>query len=135
MNAVTLGKSDGSEGLFSDHFSNGTRKLYILLSILFTLFLCHSFSPDSMILGTMNVIPKDKKKSFGSSKVIPIFKKDSKKLIKHYRPISVQPVILKIYEMAIHEQLSDYFTSNSLVCTQQYGFINKMHARRTRSFF
>ena len=34
MNAVThlkLGKSDGSERLFSDHFINGTRKLCNLL--------------------------------------------------------------------------------------------------------
>ena len=56
-------------------------------------------------------------------KVIPIFKKDSKKLIKNYRPISVLPVISKIFEMAIHEQLSNYFTTNSLLCTQQYGFM------------
>ena len=48
MNAVTnlkLGKSDELEGLFSDHFINGTRKLYIFLYIFFTLFLCYSFSP------------------------------------------------------------------------------------------
>ena len=57
------------------------------------------------------------------AKVIPIFKKDSKKLIKNYRPISVLPVISKIFEMAIHEQLSDYFTTNSLFCKQQYGFM------------
>ena len=64
MNAVThlkLGKSDGSEGLFSDHFINGTRKLHVFLSILFTVCLCHGFSPDSMILGTMIPIPKDKR--------------------------------------------------------------------------
>ena len=57
------------------------------------------------------------------AKVIPIFKKDSKKLIKNYPPISVLPVISKIFEMAIHEQLSDYFTTNSLFCKQQYGFM------------
>ena len=57
------------------------------------------------------------------AKVIPIFKKDSKKLIKNYRPISVLPVIYKIFQMAIHEQLSDYFTTNSLFCKQQYGFM------------
>ena len=64
MNAVThlkLCKSDGSEGLFSDHFMNGTRKLYVYSSILFTLFLCYGFSSDTMILGTMIPIPKDKK--------------------------------------------------------------------------
>ena len=33
------------------------------------------------------------------------------------------PVISKIFEMAIHEQLSDYFTTNSLFCRQQYGFM------------
>ena len=70
MNAVThlkLGKSDGSEGLFSDHFINVTRKLYVFLSILFTVFLCHGFSPDSMIWSAMIPIPKDKKKSLCSS--------------------------------------------------------------------
>ena len=41
INAVThlkTGKSDGPEGLSSDHFIHGNRKLYVLLSILFTLF-------------------------------------------------------------------------------------------------
>ena len=39
------------------------------------------------------------------AKVISIFKKDSKKLVKNYRPISVLLVISKMFEMAIHEQL------------------------------
>ena len=70
INAVTHlkdGKSDGYEGLSSDHFIHGNRQLYVLLSILFTLFLRHGFSPDSMILETMIPIPKDKKKSLCSS--------------------------------------------------------------------
>ena len=57
------------------------------------------------------------------AKVIPIFKKDGKKLIKNYRPISVLPVISKIFEMALHEQLCDYFTVSGLFSTQQYGFM------------
>ena len=48
------------------------------------------------------------------AKVIPIFKKDGKKLIENYLPISVLPVISKIFEMAIQEQLSDYFTTSNL---------------------
>ena len=46
MNAVThlkVGKSDGYEGLSSDLFIHGNRQLYVLLSILFTLFLRHGF--------------------------------------------------------------------------------------------
>ena len=90
VNAVTdlkLGKSDGSEGLFSDHFINGTRKLYVFLSILFTLFLCHGFSPDSMILGTMIPIPKDKKKSLCSSS--------------NYKAIALSSILSKILDWII----------------------------------
>ena len=32
------------------------------------------------------------------------------------------PVISKIYESVIHEQLSEYFIANDLFCPQQYGF-------------
>ena len=70
MNAIAhlkSGKSDGSEGLFSDHFIHGTHDFYVILSILFTSMLSHGFSPNSMILGTMIPIPKDKKKSLCNS--------------------------------------------------------------------
>ena len=49
MNAIAhhkSGKSDCSEGLFSDHFIHGTHRFYVILSILFT----------------MIPIPNDKKK-------------------------------------------------------------------------
>ena len=38
-----------------------------VLSIIFTLFLSHGFTPDSLTFGTMIPIPKDKKKSLCSS--------------------------------------------------------------------
>ena len=87
MNAVTHlkdGKSDGYEGLSSDHFIHSNRQLYVLLSILFTLFLRHGFSPDSMILGTMISIPKDKKKSLCSSS--------------NYRAIALSSIFSKILD-------------------------------------
>ena len=56
------------------------------------------------------------------AKVTPIFKKENNKLITNYRPISVLPVISKIFETVISEQLSDYFLTNNLLCPQQYGF-------------
>ena len=52
------------------------------------------------------------------AKVIPIFKKDSKKLIKNYRSIYVLPVRSKIFERAIREQLSNYISTISLFCTR-----------------
>ena len=94
MNAVThlkTGKSDGSEGLSSDHFIHGNRKLYVLLSILFTLFLRHGFSPNSMILGTMIPIPKDKKKSLCSAS--------------NYRAIASSRIFCKILDWIIQHSL------------------------------
>ena len=32
------------------------------------------------------------------------------------------PVISKIFETVISEQLRDYFLTNNLLCSQQYGF-------------
>ena len=57
------------------------------------------------------------------AKVVPIFKKDSKKEFQNYRPISVLPVISKIFESVIHDQLNEYFINNKLFCAQQYGFM------------
>ena len=42
--------------------------------------------------------------------------------IKNYRPISVLPVILKIFKTAMHSQLMECFTSHKLLSNQQYGF-------------
>ena len=56
------------------------------------------------------------------AKVVPIFKKDDQAQIKNYRPISVLPVISKIFENAMHTQLMEYFTFHNLLANQQYGF-------------
>lgn len=56
------------------------------------------------------------------SKVVPIFKSGDKSLPKNYRPVSVVPIFSKIFESLMHEQLSTYFNSNSLLSASQYGF-------------
>ena len=57
------------------------------LSNIFTLFLSHGFTPDSLILGTMISIPKDKKKYFCSSS--------------NYRAIALSSILNKILEWII----------------------------------
>ena len=56
------------------------------------------------------------------AKVTPIHKKGDIKLITNFRPISVLPVISKIFETVICDQLSHYLETNNLLCPQQYGF-------------
>ena len=56
-------------------------------------------------------------------KVIPVFKKGDSKLINNYRPISLLPVISKVLEKIIDNQLSQlYFEDNKLFHDNQYGF-------------
>ena len=61
------------------------------------------------------------------AKVIPLFKKGDSTLIENYRPISLLPVISKIFERVIFNQMNDYFTLNNLFYDKQYGF-RKYHS-------
>ena len=40
--------------------------------------------------------------------VTPVFKKEDASLLKHYRPVSVLPVVSKIYEKVLQKQILEY---------------------------
>ena len=56
------------------------------------------------------MFPDDRKKS----NVFPIHKRDSKNLIKNYRPISLLPIFSKVFERLIFNSLFKYFIQNNL---------------------
>ena len=56
------------------------------------------------------------------AKVIPVFKKGDRTKLDNYRPISILPVISKIFERTIFDQLYKHFTHNNLLYESQYGF-------------
>ncbi len=56
---LKAGKSDGDEGLMSDHISNAPHHLSVLLTVAFNAMIIHGMSPESMLIGgTMIHIPK-----------------------------------------------------------------------------
>ena len=57
------------------------------------------------------------------SNVCPIHKKESKSLKENYRPISLLPILAKIFEKIIFDSLYDYFIGNNLLNRCQSGFI------------
>ena len=57
------------------------------------------------------------------SNVCPIHKKKSKNDKSNYRPISLLPILSKIFEKIIFESLYSYFTKNNLLVSCQSGFI------------
>ena len=78
--------------------------------------------PLKMIFRSMleeGVFSDDWKKS----NVVPIHKRDSKNLIKNYRPISLLPIFSKIFERLIFNYLLNYFIQNKLFTECQPGFI------------
>lgn len=71
----------------------------------------------NMILET-GVYPQALKKA----KVIPVYKKGDKLNPSSYRPISLVPIISKVFELCIKNQLNSFFISNNLFCDEQFGF-------------
>ena len=56
------------------------------------------------------------------AKVIPIYKKNDKNLFNNYRPISILPVISKIFEKVIYQQIYEHMEKLKLLFEFQYGF-------------
>ena len=57
-----------------------------------------------------------------SAKVAPIYKKNEKNDPCNYRPISVIPIIAKVLERLILNQVYEYFSTNDLLSKCQSGF-------------
>ena len=55
--------------------------------------------------------------------VVPIHKKESKNLLKNYRPISLLPIFGKIYERIIFKELFNHLHQNQLFTKCQSGFL------------
>ena len=72
------------------------------------------------------IVPDD----FKDAKVIPVFKKGKSKDLDNYRPISVLPIISKILERAVQEQLYMYLTTHQLLNPYQCGF-RRFHSTET----
>lgn len=54
--------------------------------------------------------------------VTPIFKKGDKKDPSNYRPISSLPILSKVFESVIKDQLMDFLEKEHLLCSRQFGF-------------
>ena len=57
------------------------------------------------------------------SNVCPIHKKDAKNRKENYRPISLLPILSKIFDKVIFDSHYDYFIHNDLLTPCQSGFI------------
>ena len=63
--------------------------------------------------------------SWKNAKVTPIFKAGDPTDVSNYRPISVIPVIMKVFERIVRNQLSTYLNYTKLLYEYQSGFRSK----------
>ena len=56
------------------------------------------------------------------AKIIPIYKSEDRKKCENYRPISILPVISKVFESEIFSQLYEHLNENTLLSDRQCGF-------------
>ena len=59
------------------------------------------------------------------AKVIPIYKSGDHSDFGNYRPISILPVISKLYEKVMYKRLYSFLTTNNILNKSQYGFRSK----------
>ena len=69
--------------------------------------------------------------SWKNAKVTPIFKAGDPADVSNYRPISVIPVMMKVFERIVHNQLSTYLNDTKLLYEYQSGFRSKFSTETT----
>ena len=55
-----------------------------------------------------------------TTEVTPIYKKEKRDLKDNYRPVSILPVLSKLYERSMFKQISEFF--ENIFSKNQYGF-------------
>ena len=93
-------KAAGDDRLLAEHIVHVAPSLIINLMLLFSLFLSHGYVPDAFSFGIIIPIVKDK---FGDPS-----------LLDNYRPITLSPVISKLFENVLMELFGDHLISDDL---------------------
>ena len=57
------------------------------------------------------------------ARVIPLHKGGTKKDMKNFRPISILPILSKIFEKIMHKRLYNFFIKFGLLYSNQFGFL------------
>lgn len=104
LNRLKNGKACGIDDISKEHIVYAHPALIIHLKLLFNLIYNHGFVPDNFGKGITFPIIKDKCGDVSNSD--------------NYRPVTISPVVSKIFEYCLLNKFSDYLQSNDL----QFGF-------------
>ena len=111
--------SEGYDEIPASLIIDGAEELAVPLSHLINRCLAHS------------VFPTAEK----CAKITPVHKSDEKTVMDNYRPISVLPVLSKVFERIVHNQLYTYLEENNLLSDCQFGFRRKSSTEHAVTYF
>ena len=57
-----------------------------------------------------------------AARVMPVFKNGQRTMLDNYRPISILPVVSKLIERILYNQISEYLEKESILSEYQFGF-------------
>ena len=104
INSSKSGKSPDHHGINSEHLKFGSNHIPIMLSFLFTSILAHGYIPKNFMLSSLVPLVKNKSGDLRT--------KDN------YRPIAMNSVLSKIFEIILFNRYSDIFSTSDY----QFGF-------------
>ena len=105
---LSTGKSDGNLGIFSDHIINGTDLLFHYLRLLFNSMFIHGYIPESMCVGTIIPIIKNRRMNNTDSD--------------NFRGICLQSSLCKLIDIIILKKEEKKLSTSDL----QFGFKRKL---------
>ena len=108
ISGLDNGKATGLDGICVKSLKAGSPILSYYLTFIYNLSL------------STGVVPTCWKKK----RVTPLFKKGDLDDVNNYRPISILPITMKIFEKVIHQQVSEFFERNNIISQFQSGFRN-----------
>jgi len=94
-----------------------------LLPVLFYKKLCAQLAYPLCVVFNISLSTSDLPLAWKFSIIVPVFKKGKSSDPLNYRPISLTPVVCKILETIVKHNVLSYFTCNSLISKDQYGFL------------
>ena len=87
-------------------------------------------TPSLTVIFTKSIITGIYPTEWKMARVTPVFKKGVKSNLNNYRPISVIPVVLKVFEKIVYDQLYQYLNDNQLLSSCRSSF-RSLHSTLT----
>ena len=118
LKGLNVSKATGCDKVSAKFLKDGTYEIVEPLTYIINLSLRTQTVPDDL----------------KEARVVPLFKKGDKNVEGYYRPVSILPVISKLLERIVHNQVYFYLGENNMIYKQQSGFRQSFSTKTTLTF-